>query len=90
MDRAFRVDHTFAALVELSDDDRERLVHQAIERADEMDGGEDETFVICLGVAGKDWLAYVDIGRRRVHVTSPTEAEKDGLPAHPPSPPLPT
>jgi hypothetical protein len=89
MERAFRVDYTFSALVELFDDDRQLLAHEAIERADAMDVGEDETFVICLGFAGKDWLAYVDNGRRRVHFTSPTEAEKDGLPAAPPSSPLP-
>jgi hypothetical protein len=84
MERAFRVDFTFSALVELSDDDRQGLVHEAIERADAMDVGEDAAFVICLGFAGKEWLAYVDIGRRRVHFTSPAEAEKDGLPAAPP------
>ena len=84
MSRAFKVDCTFAVLVELSDEDRRRLVHQAIERADELDVGDDETFVICLSFADKDWIAYVDLGRRRIHFTSPAEAEKDGLPTTPP------
>ena len=55
MNRAYKVDYSFTSLLELSDEDRQRLVHQAIERADEMDVGEDETFAICLGFAGKDF-----------------------------------
>ena len=53
MNRAFKVDYSFASLVELSDEDRQRLVHQAIERADEMDVGEDEIGLLTWTLAGE-------------------------------------
>lgn len=78
--KAFRVQYTFPVAVELSDGDRTEIVREALTAAEELDRGEDETFVFSAERHGQTWKVYVDIGRRRVRIMTQAEESKAGLP----------
>ena len=78
--KAFRIQYTFPVAVELSDDERTEIVKEALTVAEQMDRGEDETFVFAAERQGRTWKVYVDIGRRRIHIMTGEEESQGGLP----------